>query len=166
MCRRSGLRRALARRLARPMSRGGLIAFANVEITAASVRGADWDQRHRPRLLAQLRDLLNSEKCASGAPEHAAATIPLGICLCEVGNCSEILDADEKHEIEKMVTDAFMLQLNEFPHILAADNIRSRNHVRLAPRCLRRSFANIDVAWDQEHDHANLRKVQGAPEHR
>ena len=117
MCRRSGLRRAAARRLARPMSRGGLIAFANVEITASMVRGADWELRHRPRLLAQLRDLLNTEKCAAGAPEHAAATIPLGICLCEVGNCSDLLGADEKREIEKVVTEAFMLQLVEEPQL-------------------------------------------------
>ena len=99
------------------MARSGLIAFANVEITAASVQGADWAHTHRPELLAQIMNLLDTKKCASGAPEHLAATTPLGICLCEVGNCSEPVGADEKREIEKMVSEAFMAQLNEPPQI-------------------------------------------------
>ena len=56
--------------------------------------GPNWLKKHRPTLLKQFVELLEYKNV-------------IGLCLCEVGNLSDLLDAEDRREFEELIQDAF-----------------------------------------------------------
>ena len=71
------------------------LAFANIGLAGKAVGGSRWAKHHRPKLLKQLVGLLTTQER------------PAGLLLNEVGNLSEVLDAQQRDEFNALLTEAF-----------------------------------------------------------
>jgi len=73
----------------------GALAYSNIGLPGAGFSGPHWDKKHKPVLLELFTKLLSSEEPV------------LGLLLCEVGNMDDLLDAEGKKRLERVITDAF-----------------------------------------------------------
>ena len=74
----------------------GPIAFANIGLAGAAVRGSKWIEKHRPRLLTQFTELL----------QYQALKV-VGLCLIEVGNLSDLLGQEDRLLFDEVIQAAF-----------------------------------------------------------
>ena len=73
----------------------GALAYSNIGLPGAGFSGPHWDKKHKPVLLELFTKLLSSEEPV------------LGLLLCEVGNMDDLLDAEGKKRLERVITEAF-----------------------------------------------------------
>ena len=73
----------------------GAIAFANIGLAGAAVRGNQW-RKHRKKLLKQFTELLQYRQLKV-----------VGLCLNEVGNLSDLLTPEDRQHFDELIQEAF-----------------------------------------------------------
>jgi hypothetical protein len=76
----------------------GAIAFANIGLDGATVRGGKWFKKHRTKLLRQFTELLQYNWQGSRV---------IGLCLNEVGNLSDLLNQEDRQFFDELIQEAF-----------------------------------------------------------
>ena len=90
----------------------GTLAFSNIGLAGAAVRGKQWSNNHRPRLTRLVTELFEA---SAGHGRHHEL---LGILLNEVGNMSYLLDDKCRDTFGDMMSDAFLSAAGIEPQIM------------------------------------------------
>ena len=90
----------------------GTLAFSNIGLAGAAVRGNQWSNKHRPRLVRLVNELFEAN---AGHGRHHKL---LGILLNEVGNLSDLLDDECRNTFGDMMSEAFLSNAGIEPQIM------------------------------------------------
>jgi hypothetical protein len=88
------------------------LAFSNIGLPAAGIRGKQWSNKHGPRLTRLVTELFEA---SAGHGRHHEL---LGILLNEVGNLSDLLDDKCRDTFGNMMTNAFFSAAEIEPRII------------------------------------------------